>query len=716
VSLLVAGATALAAGPLAGSGGADPSTPGAAAGAPRREFAPSDTAAIQEFPLPAASSPFPQGITAGPDGNVWFTELFTNSVGRLTPGGSLTQFPLKGDGQPNRIATGPDGRLWISNQATTEQFTSRVDRLSTSGVDTTFTVGAQTGGVTAGPDGNIWFTEPFPPQVLRVTPAGRVTTFPLPVADGASAGQITAGADGNLWVSAGTSIARVTPSGSITEYPIPAGELPPGAPQSAEGIAPGPGGDIWFTEPFANRIGKLDIHTHAIAQFHIPTTSSFPQDITAGPDGNMWFTETFGNRLGRITPGGAITEVHVPTPNAGPYGITTGPDGMLWFTEQLAGKVARLDPTTLRPPAGPCLTVTADTTLTHDIGPCEGDGIVVTRSGITLDLGGHRVFGTPAHLGDFAGIHLLDVRGVTVRRGSVSGFDAGVLIDFGGNNTVTGLYLHDNIGSPEGATNMGDGLAAVHSDQNRISHNVLRHNGIFDGISILGVDSHHNTIERNTVERSADEGAGDLAPGAGTGIIVNPFLEAENPRRGEPIIENDIIHNVVRDNTSSGISSLSNFQAHIRGNVAKHNGFLASGEQNFPGNGMGVSSLFRTSTGTQDLVERNRLTDNAQSGIQVFSESNRFVGNVADGNLNFDYRDENPGCDSNVWLDNVWGSGGYFPRCVGASGSGPRPHAAAGPAPAPAGTGPAATAPAPARRGAALEPYTRGRLAHSTAG
>ena len=38
------------------------------------------------------------------------------------------------------------------------------------------------------------------------------------------------------------------------------------------------------------------------------TPGSVPKSIAAGPDGNMWFTEAFGNRIGRITPTGTVTE------------------------------------------------------------------------------------------------------------------------------------------------------------------------------------------------------------------------------------------------------------------------------------------------------------------------------------------------------------------------------------------------------------------------
>ena len=39
-----------------------------------------------------------------------------------------------------------------------------------------------------------------------------------------------------------------------------------------------------------------------------------PTSITAGPDGNLWFTEYYGGRIGRITRAGVITEFALGSP------------------------------------------------------------------------------------------------------------------------------------------------------------------------------------------------------------------------------------------------------------------------------------------------------------------------------------------------------------------------------------------------------------------
>src|SRR6185312_1287641 len=49
---------------------------------------------ITEYSIPTKAS-FPEGITAGPDGNLWFTEFKGHKIGRMTPGGTFTEFPVK---------------------------------------------------------------------------------------------------------------------------------------------------------------------------------------------------------------------------------------------------------------------------------------------------------------------------------------------------------------------------------------------------------------------------------------------------------------------------------------------------------------------------------------------------------------------------------------------------------------------------------------------
>jgi virginiamycin B lyase len=63
----------------------------------------------------AAPGPQTIGITVGPDGELWFTAPYY--LGRLTPGGAVTQYLFPGgttSSDSAAITTGPDGEIWFS--------------------------------------------------------------------------------------------------------------------------------------------------------------------------------------------------------------------------------------------------------------------------------------------------------------------------------------------------------------------------------------------------------------------------------------------------------------------------------------------------------------------------------------------------------------------------------------------------------------------------
>jgi streptogramin lyase len=57
----------------------------------------------------------PWDITAGPDGNLWFTEG-NGRIGRITPAGVVTEFSagISPNSSPAAITAGPDGNVWFT--------------------------------------------------------------------------------------------------------------------------------------------------------------------------------------------------------------------------------------------------------------------------------------------------------------------------------------------------------------------------------------------------------------------------------------------------------------------------------------------------------------------------------------------------------------------------------------------------------------------------
>jgi streptogramin lyase len=271
----------------------------------------------------------PRGIALGPDGNLWFTAVFANRIGRITPTGMVTEFSTTsytGGSGPSGITAGPDGNIWF-----TEPNIGTVARITTAGVITEFSAGitGQPQGITMGPDGNLWFTEVASgvSKIGRITTAGVVMEFSAGITAGAAS--ITTGPDGNLWFTEGNKIGRITPLGVVTEFTA---GITPGS--GTLGITAGPDGNLWFTESLGNQIGRCTT-AGVITEFGAGiSANSEPFGITSGPDGNLWFTEFNGCRVGQITTSGVVTEFSAGiTATSVPSGIAPGPDGTVWFTE-----------------------------------------------------------------------------------------------------------------------------------------------------------------------------------------------------------------------------------------------------------------------------------------------------------------------------------------------------------------------------------------------
>lgn len=175
-----------------------------------------------------------------------------------------------------------------------------------------WSVDGQPGSVAVGPDGHFWYTLWEDGAIGRLAADGSTETFDL--GDGSKPITIVSGPDGNLWVTDGgrSSIWRISPTGQKKEFPTPTRN--------------------------ANPMG-------------VPGEGSHPAGLTVGPDGNLWFTESFGDKIGRITPEGETTEYPLDDRDrvhANPWAIAAGPDGGVWFVKQLANELVRLDPATGR--------------------------------------------------------------------------------------------------------------------------------------------------------------------------------------------------------------------------------------------------------------------------------------------------------------------------------------------------------------------------------
>ncbi len=299
-------------------------------------------------------------------------------------------------------------------------------------------------------------------------------------------------------------------------------------------------------------------------------------------------------------------------------------------------------------------TVTQNVTLDSDIGPCAGDGLIVRTSGVTINLNGFTISAANGE-GDNAGIRVAPTpppgpglpptftTGVTIIRGTIEGFDAGIAIIGGGNNLVRNMTIQNNINDqillPEGTPNpcdLGDGIAMLNSSDNDIINNRLVNNGPYGGITAIE-NSDRNYIAGNTL---ADHNLRGVDGGGCTfQMNQNEGVRIEGPGANDNIVENNTV-------TNSGIAGIG-----LHGYVCSANrgdevedpntGSIVRGNRVSGGERDGISILQQGPALTvcpalQATIARNTSTDNARNGLFVArnSSNNEIRDNVFNNNAN----------------------------------------------------------------------------------
>jgi hypothetical protein len=244
------------------------------------------------------------GIAAGPDGDLWVTDVYNNQILRMTTTGTYTGYSLNGT-EPLAIVAGPDKALWFTARNGTGTG-SQIGRITTHFKATYYTAQGGVLGITAGPDNALWFTEESGNAIGRITTDGKVTEFTKGISAGADPYSIATGPDDALWFTEyqGGRIGRITTAGKVTEYSrgILSGEHP-------SGIAAGPDGAMWFTETRSDgsrdydaaRLARITMSGNIVEFDKGLTSASNPTAIVQGPDRNLWFVESGDDEMGRAS-------------------------------------------------------------------------------------------------------------------------------------------------------------------------------------------------------------------------------------------------------------------------------------------------------------------------------------------------------------------------------------------------------------------------------
>jgi streptogramin lyase len=317
---------------------------------------PSRPGAVSEYCLPTGTTP-PHAMVVGPDGNFWFTDAYNGKLVKVTPQGAFTWVtaPVKPTGEPvPGIASGADGNLWYIADG-------QLGRVSPQGANGTVALpsGVVATSLTAGPDGNLWLSESHSTGVAakktadviaKMTPSGQFTLYSLTPAGLTSAGGLTAGPDGNVWFVGTTStrvaIGRITPTGEVAVFPVAVAlqTTEPGYPacepvdigpciaaSNIGGLVTGSDGNLWFSIG-DGRVGRIT--PTGVTNYFGALAGTGGSAIGAGPDGKMWLSahDNSGGPLAmaRMTGDGAVTKFTLPH-DGNVITITAGPDGGVWF-------------------------------------------------------------------------------------------------------------------------------------------------------------------------------------------------------------------------------------------------------------------------------------------------------------------------------------------------------------------------------------------------
>jgi len=268
---------------------------------------------IQEYAVSTSDSQ-PWGIAVDSSNKVWFTEFAGNKIGNVTPQGAFGQDNVPtADSKPAGIAVDSSNNIWFTESAGNKigKFQPSNSAFSEFAIPT---ANSQPWALALDSAGNVWFTERSANKIGRMTPTGQFEEYALPTSSSTPWG-IAIDASGNVWVAEydGNKIAMRTPSGSWTEYPMPTNNSKPTS------LAVDKLGGVWYAGSGSNSIGRASDGT-VIEKY----SASSPFGIALDPSGNVWFTEQSANRIGRATGAAAAAPTSVPpTATAMPTGVPT---------------------------------------------------------------------------------------------------------------------------------------------------------------------------------------------------------------------------------------------------------------------------------------------------------------------------------------------------------------------------------------------------------
>jgi len=237
----------------------------------------------------------------------------------------------------------------------------------------------------------------------------------------------------------------------------------------------------------------------------------------------------------------------------------------------LVASVTVLTSTAQARPIGCGSVVTRSVVLTRDLLGCQGDGLVIGASGITVNLGGHTVAGLVSD--DSVGIRNAGHADVLVKNGVVRQFERGVQLTGVSGNRLRGLTVE---------LNGSDGIDLNHSNGTQVLGGTIRDNftgvllengsaGNIGGVFVLS-DSDRTLLQDNTVANDRP-GDGIFVEAGSDRTVLRRNLASLNGDDGIQVDDPDtlLVGNTANDNDDLGIEAVAGV-TDGGGNTASGNG------------------------------------------------------------------------------------------------------------------------------------------------
>jgi virginiamycin B lyase len=274
------------------------------------------TQAFQEITPPDGKAGI-MGIAAASDNTIWFAEQYANYIGHYYPETHTFQtYPLptikapdpnnNNSSQtlpvaPNDIALDSHGNIWF-----TELNSDSIGMLdSKTGTFKHYQIGAKKTvqtfdpyGITVDEQDSIWFTESNANRLGHLDPrTGNIRFFTTPNNTDALM-EVTNDQHGTIWATGFTNGLLVrfdTKTGKLTSYHAPGNK-----PGGIYGIIMTSTEELWLTLPAENALARFDTKSNHFASYPIPTDNAFPFGLVIGNNHTLWFTEAGSNKIGML--------------------------------------------------------------------------------------------------------------------------------------------------------------------------------------------------------------------------------------------------------------------------------------------------------------------------------------------------------------------------------------------------------------------------------